>query len=177
MLLKRITDTSHPMYHEALKLYRSSFPYHEQREKFSQEKILSDSEYHFSLVYDEDAFVGLLLYWESECFIYIEHFCILPEMRNKKYGEKTLTLLMEQHKALILEIDPPVDSLSKRRKGFYERCGFIENPFSHTHPPYHKESEGHELVIMTCPKQISQDVFDTFGLYLKNKVMKNAFPA
>lgn len=65
-------------------------------------------------------------------------------------------------KTLILEIEPPKDDISKRRKGFYERCGFTENFFTHIHPPYHKINEGHELTIMTCPKQISQEIFDTF---------------
>lgn len=175
MLLKRIMDVADPMYQEALKLYQISFPDHEQREKYSQEKILKDDEYHFSLVYDDDAFVGLVLYWEQEQFIYIEHFCILPEMRNRQYGQKTLALLEKQGKTLILEINPPKDDISKRRKGFYERCGFTENDFAHIHPPYHETNEGHHLIIMTCPKQISQDIFDRFSDYLKNKVMKNAF--
>ncbi len=173
MILKRITLTSHPMYHEALKLYQISFPVHEQREALSQEKILSDSEYHFNLIYDEDVFVGLILYWENEKVIYIEHFCILPEKRNKQYGQKSLALLMEQHKTLLLEIDPPIDTISKRRKGFYERCGFVENPYFHIHPPYHKRNEGHKLVIMTCPKEISKESFDNFTYYLKARVMDN----
>ena len=175
MLLKRITHVSHPMYHEALKLYQISFPYHEQRGEASQEKILSDNDYHFCLIYDEKIFIGLVLYWETDRFIYIEHFCILPEMRNKQYGQETLSVLMEQSKTVLLEIDPPLDDISKRRKGFYERCGYTENYFSHIHPPYHKGSEGHDLVIMTCPKQISQEAFDAFSQYLKNRVMKNAF--
>ena len=29
---------------------------------------------------------------------------------------------------MILEIDPPVDDISIRRRGFYERSGFVENP-------------------------------------------------
>lgn len=78
----------------------------------------------------------------------IEHFCILPEMRNKQYGQKALALLAKQGKTLILEIDPPKDDISKRRKGFYERCGFTENLFTHIHPSYHKENGGHHLVIM-----------------------------
>ena len=146
MILKRIIQPQDPMYCEALKLYQVSFPYHEQREALSQKNILNDSEYHFDLVYDEETFIGLVLYWESDRFIYIEHFCVLPEMRNKQYGKKTLSLLMKQPKPLILEIDPPVDNISKRRKGFYERCGFIEDSFSHTHPPYHKGNTEHNLI-------------------------------
>lgn len=117
----------------------------------------------------------MILYWEQEQFIYIEHFCILPEMRNKQYGQKALALLAKKGKTLILEIDPSKDDISKRRKRFYERCGFTENFFTHIHTPYHKENEGHHLVIMTCPKQVSKDIFDTFSHYLKNRVMKNVF--
>lgn len=62
MHLERVTDSSHPMYNEALRLYRMSFPYHEQREELSQKRILGDSEYCFDLVYDENKFVGLILY-------------------------------------------------------------------------------------------------------------------
>lgn len=175
MFLKRITDSSDPMYHETLKLYQTSFPYHEQREPRSQKEILNDSEYHFCLIYDGNTFIGLILYWETEQFTYIEHFCILPQMRNRQYGQKTLALLTGTDKTLILEIDPPKDAISERRKGFYERCGFTENSFDHIHPPYHKENEGHSLIIMTCPKQIPQDIFEAFREYLENKVMQNVF--
>ena len=66
MILKRITNRSHPMYQEALNLHQISFPYHEQREKASQDEILNDSDYHFSLIYDRDVFVGLILYWAQK---------------------------------------------------------------------------------------------------------------
>lgn len=90
-------------------------------------------------------------------------------------GKKTLSLLQKKDKTLILEIDLPEDYISKRRKGFYERCGFKENTFFHIHPSYHKEIEGHHLVLMTYPEQISQNMFDTFSHYLKSKVMENVF--
>ena len=112
----------------------------------------------------------MVSYWEKRKYIYIEHFCILPEMRNKQYGQRVLLLLKERQKTLILEIDPPIDTLSIRRKGFYERCGFIENPYNHIHPPYHKGNKGHELVIMSTPMQISQSEYDTFNDYLQNKI-------
>ena len=137
MNLERITSPLHPLYKQALELYQISFPFHEQREAFSQAAILHDDAYHFDLIYDAGTFVGLVLYWESLDYIYIEHFCILPEMRNKQYGRRALSLLKMRQKTLILEIDPPIDAISVRRKGFYERCGFVENPYPHIHPPYH----------------------------------------
>lgn len=175
MNLEYIKSAAHPMYQKALALYQISFPPCEQRESASQERILSEDEYSFCLIYDGDAFVGLVLFWETERFIYIEHLCILPEMRNRRYGEKILSLLSEKQKTLILEIDPPIDDISKRRKGFYARCGFMDNPYPHIHPPYHRENNGHSLMILTHPKRISQDEYNVFNRYLQEKVMAHAF--
>lgn len=175
MRLERLTDNGHRMYRTALDLYSISFPPHEQREPGSQARILGDEGYHFDLIYDEDIFVGLVLYWETEDFIYIEHFCILPELRNRNYGQAVLGLFCRKGKTVILEIDPPVDAISLRRKGFYERCGFVENPFSHVHPPYHRGNVGHELVIMSSPGKITQNEFDVFRYYLEHRVMEDVF--
>ena len=175
MYFKRITDAQHPMYDTAIELYQKSFPLHEQRETPSQERILQHPDYHFTLVYDEEVFVGLVLYWETAEFLYVEHFCILPELRNRHYGQRILAELGKQGKTIILEIDPPVDEISVRRKGFYERCGFAENPYPHVHPPYHKGNHGHELVVMSCPGEITQKEYDAFDRYLKHEVMREVF--
>ena len=175
MKLERVKQANHPMYEQAMELYKISFPLHEQREPLSQEMILKDDAYHFCLIYDADVFVGMVLYWETERFLYIEHLCILPEMRNRQYGKKVLSLLNEQSKMLILEIDPPVDDISKRRKQFYERCGFAENPFHHIHPPYHRGNEGHRLVLLSCPRQITKQECSAFQQYLEDRIMAHAF--
>lgn len=36
---------------------------------------------------------------------------------------------------VLLEIDPVVDAVSEARLGFYKKCGFLENPYPHVHPP------------------------------------------
>lgn len=123
MRLERVTDSSHPMYNEALRLYQISFPYHEQREELSQKRILGDSEYCFDLVYDEDRFVGLILYWENEEFIYIEHFCICPKMRNKRYGERVLALLGKGEKRGSLRSIPLWMIFPGAGKGFMRDAG------------------------------------------------------
>ena len=175
MRLERIISTEHSMYTQALDLYKISFPVHEQRETLSQNRTLQDDSYHFDIVYDEEIFVGVILYWETSDYVYIEHFCILPEMRNRQYGKKTLALLGEKKKLTILEIDPPIDETSRRRKRFYERCGFIENPYPHIHPPYHKGNKGHELVIMSSPGSVSEEIYHQFSDYLQNRIMHEAF--
>lgn len=175
MRFERVTNTAHDMYSGAMALYRASFPFHEKRERKSQSEILNDKDYNFTLAYDENDFVGMVLYWETKAFIYIEHFCVSPEKRNMRYGQKVLEALRGIGKTVILEIDPPVDEVSERRQGFYERNGFCANIYAHTHPPYHREHTGHRLVVMSCPDTLSEDEYRKFDTYLKKRVMKDAF--
>lgn len=167
----RLVSADNKMYQEAMALYRQSFPEHEQRENASQEAILQCGAYHYDLIYDEAIFVGLLLHWETADFTYIEHFCIDPAMRNNRYGQRALELLGKNGKTIILEIDPPIDDLSIRRRSFYERAGYRENPFSHVHPPYHKENAGHPLTVMSRPDVLTQTLYDKFRLYLEKTIM------
>lgn len=173
MEFHRITQVNDPLYEKALRLYGISFPTHEQRENLSQVRILQQESYHFDVICDNGEFIGEILYWDIGGTYYIEHFCVLPAMRNKHYGQKILNAY--QVTPLILEIDPPVDDVSIRRKGFYERCGFIENPYTHIHPAYHKENVGHTLVIMSSPKILETDEYERFNHYLQNTVMKNVY--
>lgn len=169
--LIRLTSYEDAMYTQAMELYRNSFPGHEQRKDASQKAALGVAEYHFDLIYDGNVFVGMLLYWETKDFLYVEHFCVKPELRGKSYGQKALEELGKKRKRVILEIDPPTDEISIRRKGFYERAGYLENSFRHVHPPYHAENQGHPLVVMSCPDLLTRTEYESFYDYLKNTVM------
>ena len=173
MEFKRITDTGHPLYAEAMALYRISFPPHEQRETASQAEILGHAAYHFDAVCDEGRFIGEILYWDLGGAYYIEHFCVLPEMRSQRYGQRILAAMRPT--PLILEIDPPVDALSQRRRGFYARCGFVENPYPHIHPPYHRDNAGHALVVMSAPAALTAAEYGDFRRFLENVVMARAY--
>ncbi len=173
MEIYRITQPSDPLYQKAIDLYKISFPPHEQREEASQLRILQQNDYHFDAVCDNGEFVGEILYWDIGGAFYIEHFCVLPTKRNQHYGQRILNNY--QTTTLILEIDPPVDEISNRRKGFYERCGFVANPYPHIHPPYHCGNTGHKLVIMSSPEILKQDEYNHFNRYLQETVMENVY--
>ena len=63
MHFERLRSAGHPLFDDAMALYRLSFPSHEQREAPSQTRILSHPEYHFTLMLGEGRFVGEMLYW------------------------------------------------------------------------------------------------------------------
>ena len=64
-----------------------------------------------------------------------------------------------------------MDDVSLRRRGFYERAGFHENPYRHVHPPYHAGNRGHDLVVMSYPRAISEEEYRAFADYLAARVM------
>ena len=50
MEIRRITQTSDPLYEQAMALYTISFPFHEQRQALSQSQILQQDAYHFDVI-------------------------------------------------------------------------------------------------------------------------------
>ena len=174
MHFKRLTSHNDLMYEAAMKLYAESFPIYEQRRSESQIKILQDNEYKFDLIYDNDQWLGIICLWETESFIYIEYFAINSQLRNRRYGQRSLQLLRKEYvgKKLILEIDPLVDDVAKHRKAFYERCGFVANTLKHVHPPYRDGFAGHKLIVMSSPSLLSQLEYDQFNNYLCQIVMR-----
>lgn len=171
MKLERLRTSKDRLYYKAMELYKTSFPFHEQRKSSLQSEIMENEEYQFNLIYDKDKFVGIILCWETENFIYVEHFCIFPEMRNNRYGQRTLELLNKRGKTVILEIDPPIDDISIKRKTFYERVKYKANDYEHIHPPYQDKFSGHHLVVMSYPEVLSKIEYEKFNQYLGNHVM------
>lgn len=171
MHFERLTSPAHPLYSRAMELYAQSFPRHEQREADSQARILAHGDYHFNLIFEGERWVGLLLAWKAPDFTYVEHFCMLPELRGRGHGARALELLADEGARVILEIDPPVDEISLRRRAFYEHCGFQANEFAHIHPAYHRDCAGHELVVMSNPGMLTGEEYRAFDGYLESVVM------
>ena len=59
-----------------------------------------------------------MLCWEAESFIYVEDFCVLTKLSRRGCGACALELLAREGKTVILEIDPPIDEISRRSKIF-----------------------------------------------------------
>ena len=154
----RCRDASGPLMDAAMALYRRSFPAHELRLWTDQQAAMNDPLYHFDLCLLDGA-------------LYVEHFCVEPSMRGHGLGTLILAELAKKSRPIILEIDPLTDDVAIRRKGFYERCGYVANGFAHIHPPYQAANHGHALIVMSHPRALSQAEFDTFTVDLREKVM------
>ena len=171
LTFSRCRDAGNPLMDAAMVLYRRSFPAHELRLWPDQQAVMNDPLYHFDLCLLDGALAGLILYWDFGAYIYVEHFCVRPELRGRRYGAKALEELGRDGKTVVLEIDPPVDDIARRRQGFYQRCGFAVNPYPHVHPPYRPEYPGHELVVLSSPRALTPAEYGAFACYLSAVVM------
>ncbi len=172
MKIKRIINPNSKEFKDAFKIYEESFPVFERRLLASQIELLENEKFNFNIVLDDNKNVlALLLTWENDEFFYIEHFAVLESARGKNIGTNILTQLIEKtKKPIILEIEPPIDEISIKRKKFYEKLGFVMNEFKHMHPVFIKGYEPYELKIVSLPK-ISNDLFNIYENFINNEVV------
>ena len=115
----RIIAPGDPGFDWLYDLYMQSFPVHEQRLRERQEGVLGHPEYHCDLLCQGETRVGLLMWWAGPGFRYVEHFAIAPQLRGQSWGSRALREFLAEGDPVVLEIDPPEDPVSRRRKGFY----------------------------------------------------------
>lgn len=172
LILSRCRDPHDPRMEAAMQLYQISFPAHELRLWPDQMRAMQEEAYHVDLAMWGEAFAGMILYWVLDGMIYVEHFCVSPALRGQGIGRAILAQLAGLGMPLVLEIDPPVDEISIRRRGFYERCGYVANAYPYRHPSYQIACQPHPLVIMSYPRAITPDEFARFKQMLHDTVMR-----
>ncbi len=142
-------------------VYQYSFPPHEQRSLESQVEKLEEEKCSIEAYIEEEVFIGFIIYWQYPTYIYIEHFALSKESRGAGRGSEILRSLIERHdgKKIVLDIDPIEDEISRRRREFYLRLGFIQNPHHHIHPPYRDGEKEFELILMTTTAELSESEY------------------
>lgn len=170
----KVSDEDVMMFAVGNDLYEKAFPIYERRLKKDQIRALYNPEYYYATAFDDDgSFVGIVLYWKTETFVYIEHFAIAESLRGKQYGTKILTDFCKNYSSLpiILEIEPVVDDGTAARKRFYENLGFYQIDVEHMQIKFHDKCPDMKLKILSKP-EISADFYNEFKNYLDGTVAK-----
>lgn len=170
MILERLSRKNSHLFDRAFALYQSSFPIEERRDDVEQQRVLLKDDYHFDLIMNDDDFIGVMLYWETENFIFLEHFTTRPEIRGRGYGMQALELLKSKNKTVILEIEPPVDDITQRRYDFYKRNGFVMNSYYHVQAKYHLGDPDLVLKILSYPNAVTKEEYRSFYEYMTREV-------
>lgn len=169
--IKRITDTENDEYTFAERLLVNSFPTDEYREIEEQRKNVNNREnFHMNIIYSSTTPVGIISFWEFGTFTYIEHFAILPTLRNCGYGAYAIKELIKKGKNIILEVEMPTDETSIRRINFYKRCGLTLCEKEYIQPAYRNDSNEIPMYLMSCGMDLNNN-FD----YVKGEIFRTVY--
>lgn len=159
-MFERITEET---FDAVFPLLEDAFPVTELRTKEDQRALLGEKAYVLYGVRKESEFTAVFATWETEEFLFIEHFAVKEEYRNGGYGGFLLdTFLKGIHKPVVLEVEEPTDELTRRRIAFYERHGMVYNVYFYLQPPLRRGNALLPLKLMTSPGRIDEMTFEQY---------------
>lgn len=170
MRLERITAKSHNMFERAFYIYESSFAKWERRGIAEQDRVLLKSDYHFDVMLDNDELIGIMLYWELDSLIFLEHFAVIPKIERDRYGAKALDLLKTKNKKILVEIEASNDEVAERRYNFYIKNQFCEGSFNHIKVKYNLGDKDIDAKIMSYPNSLTNYEYQKFCEYVTREI-------
>ena len=146
-----VSDARQSILNQVQQTYIDSFPEAERRDFSLVRQLILESSFFKLFVFRlAGAYAGFLTTWDFGSFVYAEHFAISSEQRNGGIGSRALRSYLDSlQKPLVLEVELPMDDLSRRRIGFYERLGFTLDTHHYVQPPYRPGGEALEMRLMS----------------------------
>ena len=163
---------AHPLFDASLALYEASFSPNERRTRDDHLRALQDADFVPLGAVEDGRLLADVFLWKTDGFVYLEHFAVQPELRNCGVGGKILDRLLDDtQQPFLLEIEPPEDALTSRRKRFYERHGLQAQPYAHVQLPFQGGGPILPLVIM-ADRPITPQQCRTFQTYLLDHIVR-----
>ncbi|MGS0748230.1 GNAT family N-acetyltransferase [Halpernia sp. GG3] len=130
------------------KSYCNTFPENERRSEAQFEHLFQQKKVKLFSILNVSDFIGYLIIWQLDDFIFLEHFEIFKEFRNQQFGAKVLKRVTEVNPHVILETEPELlNDDSKRRIKFYDQNGFHQISDSYIQPSYGEGKESLKLLL------------------------------
>ena len=144
---------------DVYKIMKQSFPLEEIRGYEGQRALLDREDYFIKTYIHSGEVAGFCAYYELNDVLYIEHLACSPAVRGLGIGTKLVQEVLDEagERSVILEVEPPVDEMTKRRVAFYEKLDFHLNPYYHFQPPLNKDTDGVELKMMSSKGKITEE--------------------
>ena len=147
------------------------FPYNERWSEEAYDRAFGDPNFEADGIWRGDEFIGILFHWNAGDYRYVEHLAVSPRLRGQNMGSKALAAFC-QGRRVILEIDPPEDEISVRRQHFYQRLGFVANPYAYIHPSFRRPFHPHRLVLMSYPEALTYEEARGFADFIRERVLR-----
>ena len=142
-----------------------SFIPEERRDREDARELFLSGKYEILLLASDSRDVGFVTVWHLPSFVFLEHFVIYEENRNRGLGTLALSLIKKRYDRLVLEAELPEQEIQKRRIAFYERCGFVQNYEPYIQPPYRKGEKGVPLRLMSYPVALTSFISTRDEIY------------
>lgn len=151
-------------------IMEKSFPISEMRTYDYLKKQIEDERFKIWLTPEKTTFITV---WDFDDFYYLEHFASIPEERGKGIGAKVISHILETSgKTVVLEAEPEVEEIQKRRIGFYKKAGFKVNENYYFQPSMREGVDGVELKILSYPNYLQDDEFERITNTMYKEVYK-----
>lgn len=135
-------------------IMQEAFPPEEYRPKERQFAILDDANYSVHIAKENGKILCFLAVWNLGEFDFVEHFAVDASLRNQGVGSKFLKeYLKTTARPTVLEVENVDDDISKRRIGFYQRCGLELTDICYNQPNFQNSSKIIPLRIMLFDEQ------------------------
>ncbi len=156
--VKRLQDLN-PNFRQ---IYEDSFPDDERRDWGQFIELIQKTEFQIFEIHDSSQFLGFMAVWNLQKFRFIEHFAIKEDSRGKGFGSKAVKkFLTESSLPVVLETEDLPSEIALKRISFYERLNFIAFHGNYYQPPYSKEKKKVKMILMSYPKKIASNDFET----------------
>lgn len=147
---------------EVYALFEKAFIPAELRPYEKMKLLFLEDEFVIYGMYQDGRIIGAIIVWEFNDFVYLENFAVDQSLRGQGLGSQILQAIKElyPHQLLVLEVEEPIDDLTKRRVAFYQRNQYVLNPYHFVQPPLRKNALKVELMYMSYPDSINVYAFD-----------------
>lgn len=154
-------------------LLERNFPKDEYRSYQHQKNLMKKNNYQIFVTLDNsNLFVkAAVALWTFDNFYYIEHLVVNKDYRNNRQGSKILNQLTKfLDRIIILEVEPPTNSVNKKRISFYLKNNFFLNEYPYIMPALENDKNPLELNIMSSNRLLSETEFTEIKNILYSKV-------
>lgn len=173
MQLEKLTTENFEILYER---YIQDFCYEERRDKQHFLELLNEKKFNANLIKENGQYIGYICYWILQDFIFIEHYAIFEELRNKGKGTEFLKkFINETNKMIVLEVELPNSDIAKRRIDMYKNLGFVINDYKYLQPSYHNNKTQVPMCIMSLNKKLENKQFKNIVTLIKQEVYDYKF--
>lgn len=167
LTVHRITSMDDPLFASFRELYYAAFPEYQRRKSPDKAMVFRQTAYRLDAWSADSEFAAFMSWWEFPDMRYVEHLAVSPAKRSLGIGQKMFeTWLPMAQTPAVLEIDPVVDELTRRRLAFYQRVGFVENDIKHSVPSLIERSVMTPGELLSWPRAFSRAEYDRLQGYL-----------